>query len=111
MTYSFQTLVDVFYAGIERDSHCLMMYRTPDRAWNDIGSGDLYSRVAAVTRALQSWKIGKGDRIAILSENRPEWAIADYAALLLGTVVVPVYATQTPDQIAYMLKDSGARVD
>jgi long-chain acyl-CoA synthetase len=66
--------------------------------------------VVAITRALLSWGIGKGDRVAILSENRPEWSTADFATLLLGAVVVPVYSTLTDDQTAYILSDSGARV-
>src|SRR5262249_5349807 len=110
MTPAFKTIVDVFYAGIDRDVPRLMMYRDGDRVWHDITPGDLYSRVAAIARALQLWGIKKGDRVAILSENRPEWAIADFAALMIGGVVVPIYATQTPEHIAYMLQDSGSRV-
>src|SRR5208337_1961465 len=49
-------------------------------------------------------------RVAILSENRPEWTIFDFAALALGAVTVPVYATQTADQTSYVLNDSGVRV-
>ncbi len=52
----------------------------------------------------------KGDRVAILSENRPEWSTADFAILLLGAVTVPVYATLTPEQTAYTLRDSGASI-
>jgi long-chain acyl-CoA synthetase len=48
--------------------------------------------------------------VAILSENRAEWPVADFGALMLGTVVVPIYATLLPDQIAHILRDSGARV-
>ena len=59
---------------------------------------------------LRKWGIGKGDRVAILSENRPEWMIADFASLLLGAVTVPIYATLTAEQTAYILRDSGARV-
>ena len=60
--------------------------------------------------ALREWGISKGDRVAILSENRPEWTIADFASLLLGAVVVPVYTTLTAEQTAYILRDSGASV-
>ena len=49
-----------------------------------------------------------GDRVAILSENRPEWAIADYACLMCGIADVPIYPTLPAEQIAYILRDSGA---
>jgi long-chain acyl-CoA synthetase len=59
---------------------------------------------------LESWGIRKGDRVAILSENRPEWTITDFAALSLGAVTVPIYSTQTADQTAFVLRDAGVRV-
>ena len=78
--------------------------------WIPISSQELYRNVVGVARTLESWSIAKGDRVAILSENRPEWSTADFAALLLGAVVVPVYSTLTHEQTAYVLEDSGARV-
>ncbi len=54
--------------------------------------------------------MGKGDRVAILSENRWEWAVTDFATLAIGGVDVPLYPTLTPEQIGYMLRDSGAKV-
>ncbi len=54
--------------------------------------------------------MGKGDRVAILSENRSEWTITDFAVLALGAVTVPIYATQTADQTSFILNDSEARV-
>ena len=78
--------------------------------WVPISSETLRERVLAVSGALQKWGIGKGDRVAILSENRPEWMIADFASLLIGAVTVPIYATLTAEQTAYILSDSGARV-
>jgi long-chain acyl-CoA synthetase len=66
--------------------------------------------VAGVARALSHWGLTKGDRLAILSENRMEWAVADFASLLLGVVVVPIYSTLTAQQCAHILHDSGARV-
>src|SRR5581483_3535492 len=55
------------------------------------------------------WNIRRGDRVAILSENRPEWTIADFACLLSGAVTVPVYATLTDLQTAYLLRDAGCK--
>jgi long-chain acyl-CoA synthetase len=77
--------------------------------WTSISSADFYRDVVGVSRTLRDWGISKGDRVAILSENRPEWTIADFACLLIGAVVVPIYATLTEEQTAYILKDAGAR--
>ena len=67
-------------------------------------------RIGTTAGALRGWGMGRGERVAILSENRVEWTIADFASLLLGAVTVPVYATLTAEQTAYILRDSGARV-
>ncbi len=102
------TLVDIFYAVIERDSDRVMMTREAS-GWRSIGAGELYRSAVGVAKALQSWGIRKGDRVAILSENRAEWAIADFATLLIGAAVVPIYATLTAEQCLYVLQHSGAR--
>ena len=78
--------------------------------WAPISSAEIYRGVVGVARMLESWGIRKGDRLAILSENRPEWTITDFAALALGAVTVPIYSTQTADQTAFVLNDSGTRV-
>ena len=104
-----QTVNEVFSSIVERGQARVMMHREAID-WIPISAQELYRRVCGVARALQSWAIVKGDRIAILSENRPEWAIADFASLLIGAVTVPVYSTLTDQQTAYILRDSGARV-
>jgi long-chain acyl-CoA synthetase len=106
---SLRTLNDVFLAVVERQHSNVMLQRLGDE-WVPISSEALRERVVAVSNALQRWGIGKGDRVAILSENRPEWTIADFASLLIGAVTVPIYATLTAEQTAYILRDSGARV-
>ena len=106
---SLRTLNDVFFAVVERQHPRVMLEQLGDE-WGAISSGALRRRVAAVAGGLRSWGIGRGDRVAILSENRPEWTIADFASLLLGAATVPIYATLTADQTAYILRDSGARV-
>jgi long-chain acyl-CoA synthetase len=106
---SLQTLNDIFFAAIERNSTNVMMSRQAIE-WIPISSQELYRNVVGVARALQSWGVSHGDRVAILSENRPEWTIADFAALLLGAAVVPIYTTLTAEQTAYILRDSGAKV-
>lgn len=77
--------------------------------WHDISSRELYTRVYHTARQLQKWGIAKGDRVALVAENRFEWAITDWACLLLGAVDVPVYPTLTAEQTEFMLENSGAR--
>jgi long-chain acyl-CoA synthetase len=103
-----QTLNDIFFAILERNLSQVMLHREADR-WVPISSQEFRGRVVAVAHALQQWGVSRGDRIAILSENRPEWTIVDFACLLLGAVVVPIYTTLTGEQTAHILQDSGAR--
>jgi long-chain acyl-CoA synthetase len=106
---SIQTLNDIFFTIADRDDRVIMMHRQAIQ-WISISASEFYRQVLAVARALQGWGVNKGDRVAILSENRPEWAVADFASLLLGAVTVPIYATLTGEQAAHILRDSGARV-
>ena len=77
--------------------------------YRDISHGEVYARVSALACALRSLGIAKRDRVAILSENRIEWAIADLAILSCGAADVPLYATLPANQVQYMLRDSAAR--
>jgi long-chain acyl-CoA synthetase len=106
---SFATLNDIFFAAVERNLDRAMLYRESGQ-WLPISSREFGRRVARTARTLHQWGIRRGDRIAILAENRPEWAIADLASLLLGAVTVPLYTTLTADQSAFMLNDSGCRI-
>jgi long-chain acyl-CoA synthetase len=104
-----QTLNDIFFAIVERRLDRVMLVREASQ-WAPVTSQELYRNVAGVARALSQWGLIKGDRLAILSENRLEWAVADFASLLLGLAVVPIYSTLTAQQTEYILRDSGARV-
>ena len=77
--------------------------------WVNISSAEFVERVQNVALGLATLGIRPGDRIALLSENRPEWSITDLAILSLGAINVPIYTTQAVDQIEYILRDSGAR--
>ena len=104
-----QTINDIFFGITERGLARVMLSRVSNE-WTAISAKEFYRDVIGVARALRQWGLAKGDRLAILSENRPEWAVTDFASLLLGAVVVPIYATLTPQQTAYILRDSGARI-
>jgi long-chain acyl-CoA synthetase len=105
---SIATLNDIFFAAVERNLDRMLLYRDATQ-WQPVSSREFGRRVARVAHALQSWGIRPGDRIGILSENRPEWPMADMASLLLGAVTVPLYTTLTADQSAFALNDSGCR--
>ena len=105
---SIQTLNDIFLVIAGRDQPRCMLRKT-ETGWHPISARDFAAKVSGVAEALQSWGIVRGDRVAILSENRHEWMVADFACMLLGAVVVPIYTTLTPEQTAYILSDSGAR--
>jgi long-chain acyl-CoA synthetase len=80
-----------------------------DGKWVNISAETFVNRVRNLALGLAELGIKPGDRIALLSENRPEWSIADLAILSLGAINVPIYTTQAVDQIRYILTDSGAR--
>src|SRR5580700_8560073 len=106
---SLQTLNDILLAVYKGRRDRVMLQKSA-LGWVPISSTEIYRNVVGVARALESWGIGRGDRVAILSENRPEWTTTDFAALALGAVTVPIYSTQTAEQTAFILNDSGARV-
>ncbi|MFL6299150.1 MAG: AMP-dependent synthetase/ligase [Terriglobales bacterium] len=103
------TLVDIVMAAIERDASCVAKHKASG-AWTEISSKELHQAVVSLAGTLDSWGISSGERVAIFSENRPEWAITDFAAVSIGVVDVPIYATLIAEQAAVILKDSGARV-
>jgi long-chain acyl-CoA synthetase len=102
------TLNDIFFVAAERNFDQVMLHAEAGK-WLAISSTEFGRRVAGVAHALREWGIGRGDRVAILSENRPEWPTADMASLLVGAVTVPLYTTLTPAQTAFALNDSGCR--
>ena len=104
-----RTINDIFFSIVERNLDQVMLYKQTVK-WIPISSRELYRDVVGTARSLAKWGIAKGDRVAILSENRPEWQVADFATMLLGAVDVPIYPTLTEEQTAALLKDSGARV-
>jgi long-chain acyl-CoA synthetase len=104
------TMNDALVKATGRGDVVVMLGQEADGAWKPITSNELYGRVRALADVLRGWGLAQGDRVAILSENRWEWAVTDFATLAIGGVDVPLYPTLTPEQIGYMLRDSGAKV-
>jgi long-chain acyl-CoA synthetase len=80
------------------------------KAWEDISWEELDRQVQAMTGYLYQAGVRFGDRVAILSENRPEWAVTDLATQLLGAVNVSIYTSLPASQVAYIIQDSGTKV-
>ena len=78
--------------------------------WQPISSDQIYQRVRALAQAFLSWGAQKGDRIALIAENRWEWVVTDFAALAIGAADVPIYPTLTGEQIAELIADAGCRI-
>jgi long-chain acyl-CoA synthetase len=110
MLLNVATVNDVFVRIGARGEQTTMLWQDTDGAWKPISSAELYGRVRALADVLTSWGVVKGDRVALIAENRWEWIIADFAVLALGAVDVPLYPTLTAEHIGYMLRDSSAKV-
>jgi long-chain acyl-CoA synthetase len=105
---SFDNLVQVIRAHgqAQPQQPCLRFHR--DGRWQDVSWGEFLARVEAIAGGLAALGVEPGDRVAILSGNRPEWALADLGSLAASAVVATVYPTLTPDETAFIIGHSGA---
>ena len=104
------TLADLPFHVAGRYQHAQMMGRcTPDGIDTYTGS-DVFDRIRTLSLGLAALGVELGDRVALMSESRPEWVFADLAILTAGAVTVPIYPTLPPAQAGYILADSGAEV-
>jgi long-chain acyl-CoA synthetase len=102
------TLTKLFFDAVSKFNRPDALQVKVAGAYKPISHSEVADRVRHAARGLSSLGVRRGDRVGILSENRPEWAIADFACLTAGLTDVPIYPTLPADQIAYILKDSGA---
>lgn len=104
-----RTLAEVFTRGIDAFPRPDRFYRRKNGAYQPVSSEEFKRMVTACAGALAASGVARGDKVAILSYNRLEWAAADWACQLLGVVDVPIYSTLPADQVAYILQDSEAK--
>ncbi len=95
------------YHGRERT---VLRHKERGEGWHEITWEDLERRVQALAGYLYQNGVRKGDRVALLSENRPEWAVTDLGTQLIGAANVSIYTSLPPSKVAYILRDSGAKV-
>jgi len=112
MTISNQisTINDLFRRVSSADNPRAILWQDEFGHWLPISSDQIYQRVRALAEAFLGWGAKKGDRVALISENRWEWVVTDFAALSIGAADVPIYPTLTGEQIAALIADAGCRI-
>ena len=101
------TLTQLFFTTVDRHASLPAAFRSKvGGAWVSVTHRQALERVQAISLGLRELGIKPGDKVAIVSENRPEWALSDYACLTSRTTDVPIYPTLTAKQTEYILRDS-----
>lgn len=81
-----------------------------DRQWKDWKVEEVIATARLLAKALMSAGLGKDDKVGLISANRPEWNLVDYACQYIGAVSVPIYPTLTEDDISYIFHDAGVKL-
>jgi len=105
-----KTLVEMFQEVVKKHGQKTSLMQKVEGEFKGFSYAEFGERVKNFALGLASLGITHGDRVALISENRPEWAISDFGLLSIGATNVPIYPTITPQQIEYILKDSGSRL-
>ena len=105
-----QTLVDLFEEAVTHKSRPDALRVKRDGDYRPLSSAEVRSQVQGVVAGLMNLGVEPGDRIALLSENRPEWLVSDIAILSAGAINVPVYPTLPSNQIEGLLNDAGVKI-
>ena len=103
-------LATMMFDNARRHRGRTMLRFHKDKAWHDIAWAEFARRTASLARGLRRLGVGPGDRVLLVSEGRPEVPMAETALMALRAVPVPAYTTNTPEDHAHLLLDSGARV-
>jgi long-chain acyl-CoA synthetase len=104
------TLNDLFRRVAAAGNPRAVLWQDEFGLWQPISSDQIYQRVRALAAAFLDWGVQKGDRIALISENRWEWAVTDFATLAIGAADVPIYPTLTGEQMAALIDDAGCKI-
>ena len=104
-----ENLTDAVWANAERFAGSVSFRRRVDGSWIDVSASEFADQVSAVARGLIAAGIEPGNRVALLSRTRYEWTLMDYAIWTAGGSTVPIYETSSPEQVEWILSDSGAK--
>src|SRR6185503_1232245 len=108
-TVSWHSLPAMFFEQAERFREKPFLWAKQDGVYRPITWGEAAERVKQLARGLQAMGLQKGDRLVLVSENRPEWLIADLAAMSAGAITVPAFTTNTVADHLHILTHSGAK--
>ena len=106
----FKSLPDMLRTNANRYKDKAAMLIKRGDTWHEITYAGFGDKVRLVAQGLASLGISRGDKVALLSENRPEWGMSDFGIQSTGALVVPIYPTLISKQIEYMLQNSGAKL-
>lgn len=106
----YRSFPEMLKSNAERYAERLAISYKKDGEYRSLSYRDFYARVLMAARGLRKSGLVPGDRVAIFSENRAGWAIADFAIQCARGITVPVYATNTAEQAAYVINHSGAKI-
>jgi long-chain acyl-CoA synthetase len=109
-TAPLSTINDLFRRVSAAGNSRAVLWQDEFGQWQPISSDQIYQRVRALSKALLDWGAQKGNCVALIGENRWEWAVTDFATLAIGAVNVPIYPTLTGEQIAVLVEDAGCRI-
>ncbi len=104
------TVNDLFFRVAAAGNPRAVLWQNASNEWHPISSDQMYQRVRALGSAFLRMGAKKGERIALISENRWEWAVTDFAVLAIGCADVPIYPTLTAEQVAELVRDAGCRI-
>ena len=105
----FPNLVTMFFTRARQKGDKPFLWAKNDKDWQSISWSEAARQVACVAQSLRDLGLRKGDRVMLVSENRPEWLIADLAIMAAGCVTVPTYTTNTTRDHQHILGNSDAR--
>ena len=102
-------LVALFYERADAKGDAPMLWAKQDGAWVSTSWAEAARQVSLIAESLRKIGLEAGDRVMLVSENRPEWCLADLAIMAAGCITVPTYITNTDRDHAHIIDDSGAR--
>jgi len=105
-----KTLAELFIKAVEKHRRSDALNFKKDGEWKAISSDEMIARAEHIALGLYSLGLRKGDRVALLAANSPEWTLTDAGCQFAGVIDAPVYTTLAPNAVQYIIKDAGARI-